>query len=351
LLAGTRPRADVRRGARRDRRRRGQPAGLAVHGHADAPVRDRGADRRRRPAAHAGGRRRHPRRGDEREGRARAHARRQGDRGDRHAPARADERRARPAGRHRSDHRCGNDGAARLGDRRSSGSCDPQDADRDPDSVRAGRGRRADRRRPRGVRRGRSRNVGGGRSRFRALMETGSAQNGDIPIGFWTVGEGPIDLVWVGGAMSNLEVMWESAEYRRFCERLASFSRLILFDKRGMGLSDRVRIGTLEERMDDVAAVVDAAGAESAAGEGASEGGPMSLLFAATHPKRTRALVLCGAEVKEERTEDWPWGEATREEFEGYCTIEAIVPRWGKGLAIAHIAPSRKDDERAREWF
>jgi class 3 adenylate cyclase/pimeloyl-ACP methyl ester carboxylesterase len=183
------------------------------------------------------------------------------------------------------------------------------------------------------------------------MSETKYAQNGDIHIAYWTVGDGPIDLVWVVGAISNLEVMWESAEYRRFCERLASFSRLILFDKRGMGLSDRVRVGTLEERMDDVRAVMDAAGSDSAVVMGTSEGGPMSILFAATYPERTRALVLCGAEVKEETTQDWPWGEATREEFEQYCTIENVVARWGKGLAIAHIAPSRKDDERVREWL
>jgi len=90
------------------------------------------------------------------------------------------------------------------------------------------------------------------------VSETRYAQNGDIHIAYWTIGDGPLDLVWVLGAMTNLEVMWESAEYRRFCERLASFTRLILFDKRGMGLSDRVRIGTLGERMDDVRALGEA---------------------------------------------------------------------------------------------
>ncbi len=175
------------------------------------------------------------------------------------------------------------------------------------------------------------------------------AENGDIHIAYQVVGDGPVDLVCVMGAITNLNVLWEDPEYRRFCERLASFSRLILFDKRGMGLSDRVRAGTLEERMDDVRAILDAVGSESAALMGVSEGGPMSILFAATYPERTRALVLCGAEVKEETTDDWPWGENTREEFEQAMDIDRIVERWGKGGGIDHFAPSRAGDERLRQ--
>ena len=129
----------------------------------------------------------------------------------------------------------------------------------------------------------------------------------------------------MAGAITNLDVLWDMSDYRRACERLASFSRLILFDKRGMGLSDRVRVGTLEERMDDVRAILDAVGSETAVLMGVSEGGPMSILFAATYPERTRALVLCGAEVKEETTDDWPWGESTREEFEETCDLENVL--------------------------
>jgi len=177
------------------------------------------------------------------------------------------------------------------------------------------------------------------------------AQSGGVHIAYHVVGEGPLDLVWVEGALTNLEVLWDVPDYRRFCERLASFARLIRFDKRGMGLSDRARVGTLEERMDDVRAVMDAAGSKSAALMGVSEGGPMSMMFAATYPARTRALMLCGAEVKEETTEDWPWGEATREEFEERATLENVVGRWGKGLWLDYIIPSRKGDERLREQF
>ncbi len=177
------------------------------------------------------------------------------------------------------------------------------------------------------------------------------ARSGDVHIAYQVLGDGPLDLVWVAGMVTNLEVLWDISEYRRFCEQLASFSRLILFDKRGMGLSDRVRAGTLEERMDDVRAVLDAAESEAAALIGVSEGGPMSMLFAATYPERTRALVLCGAEVKEEITEDWPWGESTREEFEANADLTRIVAAWGKGLWVDYIMPSRKGDERLRELF
>ena len=177
------------------------------------------------------------------------------------------------------------------------------------------------------------------------------AKSDDIHIAYATVGQGALDLVFVAGMITNLEALWDIAEFRHFCERLASFSRLILFDKRGTGLSDRVRVGTLEERMDDVRAVLDAAGSHSAALMGISEGGPMSMLFAATYPQRTQALVLCGAEVKEERTDDWPWGESTREQFEEYAQLDKFAARWGDGAWIDYIMPSRAGDERLRQLF
>ena len=183
------------------------------------------------------------------------------------------------------------------------------------------------------------------------MTETRYATNGDIHIAYQVVGDGPLDLVYVAGAITNLDVLWENPDYRRFCERLASFTRLILFDKRGMGLSDRVRIGTLEERMDDVRAVMDAAASETAALMGSSEGGPMSMVFAATYPQRTRALILCGTEVKEEKTDDWPWGESTRAEFEEYLDLDRVIERWGKGLAVDSFMPSRAGDEELRRWF
>jgi class 3 adenylate cyclase len=177
------------------------------------------------------------------------------------------------------------------------------------------------------------------------------ATNGDIHLAYRVHGDGPIDLVIVGGAFTNLDVLWEVAEYRDYMDRLAAFARVITFDKRGMGLSDRVRAGTLEERMDDVRAILDDIGSESAALVGNSEGGPMSILFAATYPERTRALILCGAEIKEETTEDWPWGESTREDFEAAMQIDRVLERWGKGLGLQYFIPSRGDDERLRELW
>jgi pimeloyl-ACP methyl ester carboxylesterase len=166
------------------------------------------------------------------------------------------------------------------------------------------------------------------------------ASSGDLDIAYQVLGEGPPDLIWVAGAITHLDILWEHPGYRRFYEQLASFSRVILFDKRGMGLSEHTRIGTLEERMDDVRAVLDAAGSERAVLAGASEGGPMSMLFAASYPERTQALVLAGAEVKEETTDDWPWGECTRAEHDE--AMAGVYDRWGKGLgATPVLEPAR----------
>jgi class 3 adenylate cyclase/esterase/lipase len=180
------------------------------------------------------------------------------------------------------------------------------------------------------------------------MARTHYAKNGDIHIAYQVHGNGPFDLVLCGGSTTHLDVLWEEPAYRRFCEQLASFARLIRFDKRGMGLSDRVRAGTLEERMEDVRAVLDAVGSNEAALIGVSEGAPLSMLLAATYPERTRALVLCGAEVCERTSEDWPWGEATLEEFEQ--SMRALPERWGLGRGIDNIAPSMASDS-TRAWW
>jgi pimeloyl-ACP methyl ester carboxylesterase len=176
------------------------------------------------------------------------------------------------------------------------------------------------------------------------------ARSGDVHVAYEVVGDGPVDIVCVEGSFTNRHVLWEQPSYRRFVERLGSFARVILFDKRGMGLSDRVQAGTLEERMDDVRAVMDAAGSERAALIGESEGGPLSMLFAAAHPERTLALILAGAEVKEEITEDWPWGESTPEEFEE--SMATLAERWSLTPAsLAVFLPTRGDDPRLLEWY
>jgi len=180
------------------------------------------------------------------------------------------------------------------------------------------------------------------------MARTHYAKNGDIHIAYQVHGTGPLDLVLCGGATTHLDVLWEEPAYRRLCEQLASFSRLICFDKRGMGLSDRVRAGTLEERMEDVRVVLDSVGSKEAALIGESEGGPLSMLLAATYPERTRALVLCGAEVCERKSEDWPWGEATPEEFEQ--SMASLPERWGLGRGVDWVAPSIAN-EATRAWW
>jgi class 3 adenylate cyclase len=181
------------------------------------------------------------------------------------------------------------------------------------------------------------------------MSEVRFARSGDVDIAYRVVGDGPVDLVYVQGSLTHLEANWELPQFRRYCERLAEFTRLVCFDKRGMGMSDRVPgTATLEERMDDIRAIMDAIGSERAAVMGESEGGPLAMLFAAAHPERTVALVLQGAEVRERSDEDWPWGEATAEE---HAAMMATIPeRFSQGLGIYVIAPSITGQEWARAW-
>ena len=171
---------------------------------------------------------------------------------------------------------------------------------------------------------------------------------GDLNIAYQVTGDGPIDLVYVPGWVSNLDYSWEYPPYARVFERLGSFARLIRFDKRGTGLSDReAGFPTLEHRMEDVRAVMDAVGSERAALLGTSEGGNMSLLFAATYPERTAALVLYGCFAKGLWAEDYPWA-ATRAELDR--ELAAIEREWGGPFDLQNGAPSLAHDERAKEW-
>jgi pimeloyl-ACP methyl ester carboxylesterase len=183
-----------------------------------------------------------------------------------------------------------------------------------------------------------------------SLPEIRYARSGDVHIAYQVLGEGEIDLVFVMGWLTNLETYWEQPDYRRFMRRLASFTRLILFDKRGMGLSDHTPIGTLEERMDDVRAVMDAAGSERAVLLGVSEGAPLSMVFAAAHPERTAGLVFVGGEVKEILEDDWPWGQSTREDYEAMLEQTLIGDRWGKETRV-WFAPSVENDPAAIDWL
>jgi class 3 adenylate cyclase len=170
--------------------------------------------------------------------------------------------------------------------------------------------------------------------------ETRYARSGQIHIAYQVTGSGPLDLVFIPGFVSNIGLWWEEPEWADFFSRLASFSRLILFDKRGTGLSDRMAgVANLEDRMDDVRAVMDAASCERAALFGVSEGGPMSLLFAATYPERASALVLYGCYARHPTLS----GKLLQQ------NIELIDRAWGTGeLFATSFFPSKSSDERLR---
>ncbi|RLE11411.1 MAG: adenylate/guanylate cyclase domain-containing protein [Actinobacteria bacterium] len=182
------------------------------------------------------------------------------------------------------------------------------------------------------------------------MLDIRFARSGDVQVAYHVVGDGPVDIVYVQGAWSHREVEWELPAYRRFCELLGEFARLILFDKRGMGMSDQVPgVTPLEVRMDDITAVMNAAGSESAILIGESEGGPLSMLFAAAHPERTAGLILMGSEVRERKDEEWPWGESTEEDFE--ASMATMHERWGKpGRFMEYFAPSQEDTPWLADW-
>lgn len=171
------------------------------------------------------------------------------------------------------------------------------------------------------------------------------AKSGDVHIAYRVFGEGPRDIVLVPGAISHVELFWEFPPNEHLLRRLMSFSRVIVFDKRGQGLSDRVAEQTLDERIGDVRAVMDAAGSQRATICGWSEGGAMSLMFAATYPERTSALVLIGAFASMQAP---PWA-VPAEQFGQFLDI--LDRRWGEGVLVALTAPSRIDDEAFVHWW
>jgi len=177
------------------------------------------------------------------------------------------------------------------------------------------------------------------------------AKSGDVNIAYQVVGDGPVDLVLVLGWVSHLKYVWELPAMAAFLKRLAAFSRLIIFDKRGCGMSDRVHpLPTLEQRMDDVRAVMDAAGSERAALLGISEGGVMSALFAATYPERTVALIIDGSYPSAMRRPGYPWG-MTDEQFEAMIARVGVV--WGRADAprIESYAPSHAQNPEVWRWW
>ena len=171
------------------------------------------------------------------------------------------------------------------------------------------------------------------------------ARSGDVHIAYRIFGDGPRDIVLIPGTLSHVELLWEVPSNEHLLKRLTAFARVIVFDKRGQGLSDRVAEQTLEERIGDVRAVMDAAGSERATIYGWSEGGPMCLMFAATYPERTSALVLYGtfASMRNE-----PWG-VTRKGLDQF--LGQLDNHWGEGVLLLLNAPSRRNDQAFLQWF
>jgi class 3 adenylate cyclase len=171
--------------------------------------------------------------------------------------------------------------------------------------------------------------------------------SGDVHIAYQAFGEGTFDLVYAPGFISHVEMNWELPYWRGIFQRLSRFCRVIVFDKRGTGLSDRMGSWpTFEERMDDIRAVLDAAGSEQAALWGVSEGGPMCMLFAALYPERTRALVLRGTGPRIVAGPDWPWGWSPES---AAPIFEAAEQSWGTGTVLSYFVQGLADDPRGQE--
>jgi len=181
--------------------------------------------------------------------------------------------------------------------------------------------------------------------------ETRYARSKDGHVAYQVVGDGPLDLVFIPSWASNVEVMWEEPSIARFFPRLSTFSRVLCFDKRGTGVSDPVPLAalpTLEQWMDDVRTVMEAAGSKRAALLGTHEGGQMAILFAATYPERTSALILVDTCARHVRDVDYPWGlPADRVP----AFLQRLEQVWGTGSYLDIFAPSVAHDERFRRWF
>lgn len=181
------------------------------------------------------------------------------------------------------------------------------------------------------------------------IPQTRYAQSDSISIAYQVFGEGPIDLVLVPGWVSNIDVFWDEPIVVRFLQQLAEFGRVILFDKRGTGLSDRVTdTPTLEERMDDVRSVMDKVDSRKAALVGYSEGGPMCVLFSATYPQRTHSVVMIGSYARRRSCVDYPFGES---EETTNRLFRMLQTEWGGPLDIDERAPTLASDMRFSRWW
>jgi len=179
------------------------------------------------------------------------------------------------------------------------------------------------------------------------------AKSGELQIAYTVAGSGPVDFVWCPGFVSHLQLQWENENWGGMYRQVAAFCRLIVFDKRGTGLSDRPPgFPTLEERIDDIRAVMDAAQSDRAHIFGVSEGGTMACLFAATYPERTRSLLLYGTRPRWTRTTDYPWGPTIEEDERN--TQQRIAEGWRtvtNEATLRWLGPGLRDDPEFQEWW
>jgi class 3 adenylate cyclase len=181
------------------------------------------------------------------------------------------------------------------------------------------------------------------------VPQTHYARSGDSNIAYQVFGDGPLDMLFGSGPLSNVEHLWEEPGVARLFERFARFARVILMDRRGTGLSDPFdRPMTLAEEVEDVNLVLDAVGSERPAIFGYGAAAPYTIMFAHKHPERARALVLYGGFARARQADDMPWGQTAEERT---ARIDELLERWGEGSNLEAMAPSAANDERLRSWL
>jgi pimeloyl-ACP methyl ester carboxylesterase/DNA-binding CsgD family transcriptional regulator len=182
-----------------------------------------------------------------------------------------------------------------------------------------------------------------------SLPQTEYARSGEYYLAYQIFGNGPQTLLFIGGFISNLELMWEEPGVAQFLRNLSKFTRVIMFDKRGVGLSDRVGSSpTPEETMEDILVIMNTVECELAAIMSVSEGGPVAIMFAATYPNRTSHLILYGTMSKWVRSYDYPWA-LSRSQYDQW--LQYMIDNWGTPVSLRTFAPSRADEPDFRSWW
>lgn len=181
------------------------------------------------------------------------------------------------------------------------------------------------------------------------ISKTQYTRSGDYYLAYQVYGNGPQTIMFIGGFISHVELMWEEPGLAAFYRRLGQCARIILFDKRGVGLSDRVGITpTTEETMEDIVVILDAVGVEKATLLSVSEGGPIAIMFAATYPNRTAQIILYGTMPKFVRSFDYPWA-LSRSQYDRW--LKTITENWGSPVSLQSFAPSRCEDQDFKDWW